>query len=265
MRVSAAIASNPRLIRIGRFAAIIITCLLLVVGAWEAEIITRAARSGNTIAVGYDFDLYLGHAERWLAGGGFYLPAQTSGPYQIEVVNGNTYPPVLLYVLLPFALGVPHVLWWLVPIGVTGLAMAASRPAWWAWPIVAIVFVYPRTWNLLVMGNPAMWAIAAAVAGVAWGWPAIGAALKLTFAPLMLVGYGHRGWWPALAIALLLCLPFGAMWLDYVTALVNMRTSWGLDYLLGEWPIAIALVLAAASRRVHAPHLLWARRNVLDQ
>ncbi len=249
--MSAAIASDPRFIRIGRFAAIIITCLLLVVGAWEAEIITRAARSGNTIAVGYDLNLYLDHARRWLSGGSFYLPGQTSGnPYQIELINGNTYPPVLLYLLLPFVWGVPLVFWWVIPIVVAAAAMRASRPVWWAWPIAAAVFVYPRTWNLVVMGNPAMWAIAAAVAGVAWGWPAIGSALKLTFTPLVLVGFGRRGWWPALGIGFLLCLPFGAMWLDYATALVNVRTSWGPDYLLGEWPIAGALVLAAASRRI---------------
>ena len=243
--------------RVGRFAAIVLTLLLIVIGAWEAEIITRAARTGNTIAVGYDLNLYLDHAQRWLDGGGFYLPVQVSGsPYQIDVVNGNTYPPVLLYVLVPFALGLPLILWWAIPIGVTAAAMWASRPVWWAWPVLAAVFVYPRTWNLIVMGNPAMWAIAAVVAGVAWGWPAIGAGLKLTFAPLMLVGYGRRGWWPALGIGLLLCLPFGAMWVEYAISLVNVRTSWGPDYLLGEWPIALALAAAAASRRIQGagPH-----------
>ena len=69
----------------------------------------------------------------------------------------------------------------------------------------------------------------------------------------MLVGYGRRGWWLALGIGLLLCLPFGAMWIEYLTAVANARTSWGLDYLLGEWPIAAALIVAAFSRRFRLP------------
>ena len=47
----------------------------------------------------------------------------------------------------------------------------------------------------------------------------------------------------------LLALPFGAMWLDYVTAVGNARNDSGLDYLLGEWPIAAALVVVLRARR----------------
>ena len=97
------------------------------------------------------------------------------------------------------------------------------------------------------MGNPAMWAIALAVAGIAFGWPAWGAALKLTFAPLALTGIRRRSWWYGLPVALALCLPFGSMWLDYLTVMRNTVSDRGLEYVMGEWPIALTLVVVAWS------------------
>ena len=48
----------------------------------------------------------------------------------------------------------------------------------------------------------------------------------------------------ALAALVLLSIPFGALWRDYVTALVNAQNARGLEYTLGEWPLMIAPLAA---------------------
>jgi hypothetical protein len=220
----------------------------LVLAASAVGILTaRAVVVGWHGPVGQDLDLYLGFTRSWLAGNGWYLPQQLAGPYVVEAINGNMYPPVLLYLTVPFALGLPVVLWWMIPVGIVAFTFWRVRPAPWAWCVVAFAFVYARTWTLIISGNPSMWALAFAVAGTAWGWPAVGTALKLTLAPLALIGIRRRSWWVALAAAVTTALPFGPLWLDYITALGNATSERGFGYLMGEWPIALALVTAAAS------------------
>jgi hypothetical protein len=90
-----------------------------------------------------------------------------------------------------------------------------------------------------------MWALAAIAAGLAWRWPAAFVVLKPTLVPFALLGITRRAWWRGAALALLLAVPFAALWLDYAVALTNARNpELGLNYLLGEWPIAIGIVLA---------------------
>ena len=231
-----------------RFAAFAATVILLGLALVEVWIVTDAIRHGTTTAVGIDFNQYLAHAQRWLDTGAWYLPEQLAGPYVVEDVTGNVYPPTLLYILVPFVLGVPKILWYAVPVAVVLITYWRRPPTWWAWPVLGLVLVYPRTWNMLLLGNPAIWAIAAAVAGTAWGWPAWGATLKLTFAPLFLVGYRQRKAWLLGAVgAGLLALPFAALWLDFVTVIRNTESSRGLEYVLGEWPVALGLLVVAWS------------------
>src|SRR3954453_21172205 len=197
-----------------RFAATAITVVLLLFAAAEAYLVTDPLRHGVTTAVRLDLNKYLTHTRDWRADGSWYRPQQLAGPYVVEQIDGNVYPPTLLYLTVPFVLGVPIVLWYIVPIAIIALTFWRHRPAWWAWPLLALVMVYPRTYTMILLGNPALWALAFAVAGTVWGWPALGATLKLTFAPLALVGIRHRSWWYALPVALLLALPFGTLWFD---------------------------------------------------
>ena len=229
------------------------TVALVMVATVEVVLILRAIDGGWYGGFASDLDPYLGFTRSWLAGEGWYLPAQLAGSYVVEDVGANVYPPTLLYLTVPFTLGLPLVLWWAVPIGLLAAALYHARPAWWSWPLLALVLVYPRTWTVVVAGNPAMWAIAFAVAGVVWSWPAVGAALKLTFAPLALIGVRHRSWWFAAGIAFLASLPFGSMWLDYLTVIGNAESSRGFGYVLGEWPIALGLVAVATSGRSRHP------------
>ena len=57
----------------------------------------------------------------------------------------------------------------------------------------------------------------------------------------------RRAWLLGAAGALLLSLPFAALWLDFVTVIRNTESSRGFEYLAGEWPVALGLVLVAWS------------------
>jgi hypothetical protein len=224
----------------------------VAIAAVEALLVARAIGLGWHGPIGQDLELYLGFTRNWLDGQGWYLPQQLVGSYVVEDINGNVYPPVLLYLLVPFALGAPLILWWVIPIGLIVLTLYRVRPAWWAWPVLAFAFCYPRTWTVLAIGNPSIWALAFAVAGAAWGWPAIGAALKLTLGPLALIGVNRRSWWVAAGLALFGALPFGATWIDYLTVVANTSSARGFGYVVGEWPIALALVAVVLSGRTKA-------------
>lgn len=236
-------ARNDQLLRFGALAA---TMVLLAFGVWEGAFVWSAAL-GHEGTVGLDLTMYLERTRDTLAGDGFYRARQLAGPYPI-VAGDSMYPPVLLWLLVPFVV-LPAPLWWAIPLGLLGAALWRIRPTVWTWPILAAILVYPRTWEILLYGNPALWALAFLAA--AFAWPAFGpfVALKLTFAPFALVGVRCRAWWIGAAVGLALCLPFGALWLDYATALLNARNTFGLIYPLGEWPIALALVAAAWSGR----------------
>ena len=139
-------------------------------------------------AVGMDYGIYMDRTHDWLAGDGFYRARQLTGaPYEIQ--NGDSfYPPTLLYLLVPFALGLPAVLWWLIPIAIIAAALIHIRPPTWTWPIMAFTLLLPRAPVVLVLGNPSIWMIAAAFAGVAWAWPSALLFLKPTLAPFALIG-----------------------------------------------------------------------------
>jgi hypothetical protein len=249
---------------IGKAAVVTITGLLLVFALLEAAIVVPAALSRIDVTWGYDLRMYVAHAERWLADGTFYQAHQLAGPYIVEATEPAVYPPVILYLLVPLVAGVPWALWWIVPLAILGAAVARSRPSPWQWVALATILVYPRTWTIIVFGNPAMWALAFLAAGMVWKWPAVFVFLKTTYAPFALVGIRSRHWWLALGGGLVLALPFGTMWLDFPVAVLNAQTSRGIEYTLGEWPIAIALVVSLAGGGARWPRGRSLHRTVPD-
>lgn len=224
------------------FAALVITGALLAVAAWEASIVVpQSLATGN---VGLDLNIYLDRTRDWLAGDGFYRPRQLAGPYAIE--HGDSlYPPHLLYLLVPMTV-VPAVLWWAVPLAIIGVSLWCLRPGPLAWPFLAFALAWPKTWAILLYGNPALWITAAVAAGCVMKWPAVAVVLKPTLAPLALVGVRNRSWWIALGAAVLLALPFGTIWLDYAAVLLNARNEFGPFYLLGDLPLVAAPLAATA-------------------
>jgi hypothetical protein len=213
---------------------------LAFVWAVQLWVIVDSHRSG----FGVDFNQYQAHVTRWLATGQFYLPRQLAGPTQ--VMDGDPlYPPIALLLLVPFQV-LPAILWWAIPLGITAYVLVRLRPVAWTWPILAIIALWPRTPALIYYGNPGMWAVAAVAAGVMWRWPAPFVLFKPSLAPFALIGIGPRGWFACLAAVALVCVPFGSLWIDYLTALRN--SSVPLTYSLLDLPLTLAPLVAWAGR-----------------
>jgi hypothetical protein len=215
--------------------------ILLACGLAEAWIVFSSLVT-PAATIGSDLHIYQARTASWLAGDGYFLPRQLAGPY--VVLDGDAlYPPTMLLLFVPFTIGIPEVLWWAIPLGVIAGCIVRVRPAGWGWPILLAVLLYHRTWMVLVYGNPSMWALAAVAAGAVWGWPSALALAKPTFAPFAMMGVRDRRWWATMAALVAVSLPFGSMWIDYVHTLMWARSSHGLEYPLGEAPIAFALLV----------------------
>jgi len=144
-----------------RPVALGLTLGLLGLLAFELAIVAGQMQPASA---GVDFHQYLAHTERWLAGGSLYLDRQLQGPYAI-VAGDSLYPPTILYLTIPFVLGLPEILWWAIPITIIVGMSARHRPAPWTWPVMAAMLATPRAIEIVLYGNPVMWASAALAAG----------------------------------------------------------------------------------------------------
>lgn len=200
---------------------------------------------------GVDFELYRDAAAQWLAGGPFYEQRQLAGPYEIAA-GDILYPPVGLWLFVPFALlpaGIAQLLWYVPPIGVTTWAVAHLRPRPETWPILALCVAWPTTLLKTWTGNPVIWSMAAMALAAIWYWPAVFVLIKPSLAPFALFGSNRRIWWFALGVLGLMCLPFGPMWSDWLTSLVNSRGG-GILYSSLEAPMLLLPLVAWLGRTV---------------
>jgi hypothetical protein len=199
--------------------------------------------------IGVDFVLYRDVAARWLAGGPYFEPYQLAGPYDIQA-GDVLYPPVGLVLFVPFAV-LPAVLawplWWAIPIGATAWAIRRLRPRPEVWPLMALCIAWPTTLLKTWTGNPVIWCVAALALGTIWYWPAVFVLLKPSLAPFALFGANRRSWWLALGGFVLLCLPFGSLWVDWVTSVVNAQGG-GLLYSTLEIPMLLLPLVAWLGR-----------------
>ena len=237
--------ADPAILRARPYRILILTTtgvvgLLAVLSAMTLLQIVVSTRYG----IGVDFHQYLAHFERWQNTGEFYLPRQLAGP--TAVMDGDPlYPPLILWLLAPFRV-LPEVIWWIVPMTIIITTLVRLRPAPWTWPILALIAAWPRTPALFLYGNPGMWTVAFVCIALvrSWGGPLV--LLKPSLAPFALIGIGRRSWAISLAIILVACLPFGSLWLDYVTVLRNSQVP--LTYSLVDLPVTLAPVLAFIGR-----------------
>jgi hypothetical protein len=197
---------------------------------------------------GVDFDLYRGAATRWLADGTFFQPYQLAGPYQISA-GDILYPPVGLWLFVPFTF-IPGVFWWAVPLGLTVRVVEFLRPEPRVWPLIALCLAWPTTPLKIWTGNPVMWAMAAVALGTIYRWPSVFALIKPSLFPFALFGANRRSWWLALAVFVALSLPFGSIWVDWVTTLVNSRGG-GILYSALEVPMLLLPLVAWLGRTNH--------------
>jgi hypothetical protein len=200
---------------------------------------------------GVDFQLYRDATTRWFLGGPYYEPYQLAGPYPISA-GDILYPPVALWLFLPFAIqGQPPVeallgaAWWVIPLGVMALVVAALRPRPAAWPLIALCLANPTTLLKIWTGNPVIWSMAAMALAVVGTWRVAApfVLLKPSLAPFALFGIDRPSWWLGAAAFVVLSLPFGAMWADWVTARRNSEGG-GLFYSSLEFPMLLLPLVA---------------------
>jgi hypothetical protein len=170
------------------------------------------------------------------------------------------YPPPFLLLILPFLL-LPAIAWWLIPITIVAAVAWWWRPAPWSWPLLAALVAWPRTFEIVLFGNPTMWVATAVALGTLTGGPAVAVLLKPSLAPFALVGIRSRSWWGALALFAGVCLAFGSMWIDYAAALANADQDW--TYSLRDYPfLLLPLVSWVARQRSERPTPVRAARHV---
>lgn len=197
--------------------------------------------------IAVDYHLYLDATSRWLHGGPYYLPYQVDGPYDASP-GVVLYPPTFIPIVAPF-LVLPWIAWWVIPIATVVAVTLHWRPRVVAWPGIAMCLWFPGTTVMIVAGNPTMLFVAAVALATVWSWPGALVFLKPSLFPFAFVGIRRRSWWIALAVLVVVGLPFGTMWIDYVKVLLNARHPLGLLYNLGQVPTMLLPLVAWAGRR----------------
>jgi hypothetical protein len=172
-------------------------------------------------SVGIDYQLYVGAADRWRTTGVFYQAFQLAGPYHVIGNAEILYPPIILILLVPF-LVLPAILWWVVPMGLSVWAIGRLRPAWWSLALIGFLSVTHAVQAPFFWGTPVIWLLPAVAWGFLLGWPAVAMLVKPTLAPFALAGLSRpRALLVGCVGFVLLALPFGSMWLDWLTAVRN--------------------------------------------
>ncbi len=232
-----------------------VTAMMLVAFALECAFLFQVITDEK--AVGVDHGYYVDVARRWVETGVYYTDRQLSGPYQVQTLVDNLYPPHALYLFVPFIV-LPAILWWIIPLAVIAYVVWWCRPVFAAWPILGLLLLFPKTPNQIIYGNTDMWVAAAIAAGVRWGWPAVLISFKPSLAIFGVLGIRTRGWWTAAAVLALVSLPLLAFWLQYPTVMLNSSAGW--YYSFGNLPFFVLPIVAwlASSRRGDMPLRQWA-------
>ena len=205
--------------------------------------------------VAVDFRQYTAATSSWAGGHGFYHSWQLVGPYPVPRqeyrpdVLPVLYPPPAVLLFLPFTMApILAPLWWILPIAIVGTVVWYWRPAPWAWPLLTMAALSADTVWLTISGNPGLWTTAALALGTVWKWPAVLVLLKPSLAPFALVGVMARSWWISLGIVVLVAVPFGGMWIEFLTALRN-TTGTSLVHSVNNVPMMLIPLIAWAARR----------------
>ena len=230
---------------------------LLVAGAaaliWATDLAIRLQTAA-------DFASYIASADRWLAGGSMFAPAQLDGPYLLAVSSGQNfgYTPPSMLVLVPItrlgfvaftALSVVFLFAGLVAI------VALHRPVTLAWSgVVASLAFTPPFVQAVMLGN-----VTVVLTGLlAWAYVgrsgiagALAGLVKLTPASIASLD-GWRGVATAAGLAGLISLatlPIVGVqnWTDFLVAIGNARpyceSSISVACLSGSTTIALAFGL----------------------
>jgi hypothetical protein len=209
--------------------------------------------------VGWDANVYASIGTHFLETARAYFPVQ-SAPYDAEGIV-NIYPPTALYLFVPASL-LPRLLWWVVPLFIIGWSLYRIRPAWWAWPLMAIACVLPVSAPAvpvaLVYGNSLLWTMAALFAAAAFRPGIAWAALFKPTDVLVGLPLALRSW-RGLALAIGMSVILLPLWFDWLDAMRNLEGSSPLRGLSG-WPALAIPLVARASRSPRWPSFRWRAR-----
>ena len=225
--------------------------LTISVAGWLLVIVGQAGWLGRSFAI--DYGIYMQGLDRWQADGEWYRARQLAGPYPIEL-GDILYPPVLIYLLVPFRYLGP-VLWTIIPAAILIAAVWRLRPAPWALLLIAACIAWPYTPAKFIFGNPVIWGAAALGVATIVRWPAAFLLIKPTVAVFALFGIRDRRWWLLVAVLALASLPFLADTLRYPEVLLNAQTNpidgrGGPFYSITEFPLlCIPLIAWLGARR----------------
>jgi hypothetical protein len=231
-----------------------LTIVILALAAYETVLLFRVIDGQS--AIGTDLRYYQMVAQRWLDTGVFYTDRQLTGPYEVQTLVDNLYPPHALYLFIAF-LVLPDPLWWILPLGLVGYVVWWCRPVVWMWPILGLIVLFPKTPGQILFGNTDMWVAAAIAAGVRWGWPAVLTTFKPSLAFFAIIGIRSRGWWIAALVVALASVPFLSVWLDYPVAMSNSSAKFW--YSFGNLPFFVLPIVAwlGSGRRGDIPVFSW--------
>jgi hypothetical protein len=229
------IRAGDRDLVVTRRNTVLWAAIAVAIGLVLLDLIDVAANA-DTIRreAGVDYRLYVDAAARWLHGGPYFQPYQLAGSYPISA-GDILYPPAALVLFVPFTF-LPAVLWWLLPAAAVARSLYVLRPAPWAWPFLLICALWPTTPLKIVTGNPVIWAVAALSLGVVYAWPSVLVLIKPSLFPFALFGMRTRGWWIALGVVIVVSVPFGSLWVDWVHSVLNSQGG-GIAYSSLEIPM----------------------------
>ncbi|HEV8282494.1 MAG TPA: hypothetical protein VGQ02_11575 [Candidatus Limnocylindrales bacterium] len=230
---------SPRRLAIAATLGIVIGIAASTAMIWP-EIVNQA---------GEDYRFFVGAARRWLDTGLFYLPHQLDGPYEAMTAVDVLYPPVALWLFVPFTV-LPAPLWWLIPVGIVVVHVVLARPSWPSWPLIALLCWFPRSESMIIWGSTGMWVTALVALGLRFPGVAPFVLLKPTFAPFALIGIRDRAWWLGLGVFVIACLALLPLWPDFVTALRNNVGPWppGALYSLPDYALVVVPIAAWLAR-----------------
>ena len=173
-----------------------------------------ASGAVDIIMVDWDRGHYMDASQRFLDIGTPYLPWEVAGPFDYTPLT-FLHPPLALWLMVPF-LFVPAILWYVVPIAIVVVLIASWRPSPLALALVALCLMWPRTPAMIVTGNTDMWVTAFVALGLQLGWPGPFVLIKPSLAPLALAGFPRRAWWLGVGAVVVLAVPFGLLWVDWM-------------------------------------------------
>lgn len=205
------------------------------------------ARNAATLQtqVAIDYQLYMRAATGWLHGSAYFQQYQLNGPYQLSA-GDILYPPVALLLFVPFTF-LPAALWWLIPGAAVAWSLVQLRPMRLAWPFLAMCAAWPTTPLKILTGNPVIWAVGGLALGVLYAWPSVLVLVKPSLFPFALFGLRSRRWWLALGVLVLISLPFGSLWIDWIHSVLNSQGG-GLAYSSLEIPMLAFPIVAWLGR-----------------